>query len=132
MAHRHFAVPWLAVLTLSGCAHRQGSSPAALPANPNLQITLALRPSSPRQLDPEQFTVTLRDARGQRVSGADVTADLTMPAMEMGNNRVTLTPQAPGTYTGTGRFTMPGDWQVTIVSRRGADRAVQTFSKAVQ
>ena len=122
---------WVALI-LTGCTPRATGPPRALPADPNLQIALATRPASPRQLDPTQFLVTLKDAQKRPVSGATVTADLAMPGMDMGHDSVTLTPGAAGVYVGTGRFTMPGDWQVTVTTTRGRDRAAHVFSLSVR
>ncbi|MBV9850756.1 MAG: FixH family protein [Armatimonadetes bacterium] len=122
----------LALLALDGCAPRKDAPPGATPVNPNLRIALATRPPVPRQLDPTQFTIMVKDAHGRPISGATVTADLTMPGMDMGENKVALTPQAPGTYAGAGRFTMAGSWRVTVTAVRANDRSAQSFPITVQ
>ncbi len=121
----------VALLMLGGCAQRQASSPPTTP-NPRLQMTLAVQPPSPRQLDPAHFTLTLKDAQGRPVTKAAVTLNLIMPEMDMGKNAVTLTQQTPGTYAGTGRFTMPGDWNVRATVSKNSDNSVQVFPVTVQ
>ena len=95
-------------------------------------MTLALQPASPRQLDPTRFVVTLKNTQGQPVTGAAVALNLTMPAMDMGENTVTLTPQAPGTYAGMGRFTMAGEWNVHANASKASDCAAQAFPVRVR
>ena len=95
-------------------------------------MTLTVQPPSPRQLDPTQFILTLKDAHGRPVPGANVALNLMMPDMDMGTNTVTLTPKAPGTYTGTGRFTMAGVWSVHADVSTNDDNAVQAFPVTVR
>ena len=95
-------------------------------------MTLAVQPPTPRQLDPAQFTVTLKDARNRPVAGARISLHLTMPDMDMGRNTVTLAPQAPGIYGGTGRFTMPGVWSVHLVASLHARRSERAFPVTVR
>ena len=119
------------LLLLGGCAPRRDVPQRAAP-DPNLQMTLTVQPASPRQLDPAQFTVTLKDAHNRPVTGANVALNLMMPDMDMGTNTVTLTPRAPGTYAGTGRFTMAGLWSVHANVSTHADNAVQAFPVTVR
>jgi len=88
-------------------------------------------PAHPRQLDPTGLEVHLTDASGKPVSGAIITASLTMPTMDMGRNQVALS-GAGGAYKGAGRFTMSGSWLVTITARQGGDTLRQSFPVDVQ
>ncbi len=76
--------------------------------------------------------VHLTNAEGDTLAGARVTADPSMPAMDMGKHPVTLAPAAPGDYQTSLRFTMPGAWNVTVTAVRGRERAVQTVSVTVR
>lgn len=89
-------------------------------------------PDAPRQLDPAQFRVQILDSSGRPVSGASVTVDLTMPAMDMGRNQSAATAGAAGIYTAASRFTMPGDWQVTVQADKGALHQTQSFPLKVR
>ena len=95
-------------------------------------IALSVTPRQPRQLDPVQFQVQVKDTNQKPVPGAAVTIRLAMPAMDMGRNEVKLHEMTPlGTYAGSGRFTMPGDWQITATADKGAAHQSQTFPVTV-
>lgn len=117
----------------AGCA--QPAKPLAPPASqvsPHLRVALTVAPSPARQMDPETFTVRASDADGRPVSGAVVTISLAMPGMDMGGNEVKMHPAGPGTYIGTGRFSMDGGWQAQITAIRDKDKTVQFFPIKVQ
>ena len=90
-------------------------------------------PTYPAQMNKTQFFVQMADKQHRPVSGATVSIALTMPGMDMGQNRVTLkeTAATPGTYTGSGRFSMSGGWQMTVSADRGTVHESQTFPVAV-
>lgn len=113
-----------ALLLMAGCA-RQAVIPArtAAPAPGGARVLLTLSPAAPRALDPTTFIVHAVGSDKRPVVDARMTADLTMPGMQMPPSRVSLTPAAPGTYTGQGRFSMPGQWAVTV---SGADKGRRT------
>jgi len=87
----------------------------------------------PVQMNKTQFLVQASDKQHRPVSGATVSLDLAMPGMDMGRNVVALKEMAatPGSYTGTGRFPMAGDWQATVSAERGAVQESQTFPISV-
>lgn len=114
----------------AGCSPRPVPLPPADTAQWHLALTVA--PDKPRQLDPAQFQVRLTDSKNKPVAGATVTAGLAMPAMDMGRNEVTLREASPGTYTGIGRFTMPGAWEAAVSADKGAAHRSQTFPVSVR
>ncbi len=114
----------------TGCSPHSGSLPPTNTAH--WRIRFLLTPKSPRQLDPALLRVQVTDSRNKPVSGAAVTVELAMPAMDMGRNDVQLHETPPGTYTGTGRFTMPGDWDAAVSAGRGAAHQSQTFPVSVR
>jgi len=101
-------------------------------SDPALLMTLQIQPVHPQQLDPTQFQIRLSDRYGKPVQGAAITADLEMPSMEMGTNQVALKPVAPGVYTGIGRFTMAGSWEVHLTAGTKTQTATKTFPIEVQ
>ncbi len=113
-----------ALLLMAGCA-RQAAVPArtAAPAPGGARVLLTLSPAAPRALDATTFIVHAVGSDKRPVVNARMTADLTMPGMQMPPSRVSLTPAAPGTYTGQGRFSMPGQWAVMV---SGADKGRRT------
>lgn len=123
----------LAVLSGCGRAARVVPAPAPPPNAPAaLTITLALAPQPPQALDPVMLTAHVAGRRGVPALRARVTADLSMPGMEMPANVVTLAPSASGGYVGTARFTMPGAWLVTISAVHGRDSVKRAFPVTVR
>jgi len=66
------------------------------------------------------FEVVVVDGLDDPVEDAEVTAQLSMPAMNMPATpfRIELEAVGKGWYRGTGRLTMAGRWSVTIDVRR--------------
>ncbi|MGI4790045.1 MAG: FixH family protein [Janthinobacterium lividum] len=118
------------VLLCVGCANKAAPIPSAGTAD--WRIGLSARPAAPRQMDPAQFRVQITDRGGKPVTGAQVVVGLAMPAMDMGRNQVTALAGAAGVYTASGRFTMPGDWQVTVRADKGKAHQTQSFPITVQ
>jgi nitrogen fixation protein FixH len=95
-------------------------------------ITFALE--QPRQvalLDNYEYTVTLTDAAGKPIDGAQVSLEQDMPAMPMNSNRPLGEPLGDGRYRITGVFTMEGDWIVKIHARVAGKEYVATFDQQV-
>ena len=96
---------FLAVV-LSGCRNNYEMPPAPPPppnvVSPDLQIRLDMTPQPVRQMDQTTFTVRLTDAHARPVTGASVTADLVMPAMDMGRNAVAADAAGAGRLCGGG------------------------------
>ncbi len=122
-----------AALFSAGCTARHAAREPALAGPYTFRIALATRPASPQQMDETRFFVQIADTHHRPVSGAAVSVQLAMPAMDMGRNTVALHETAtPGTYTGTGRFTMPGDWQAAVSADLGTRHQSQTFPISVR
>ena len=124
-------------LACTGCASRVAAPPArpALPAQSSpaaWRMTLTTFPAAPRQLDPTQFQVQILGSDGKPVVGASVSVSLSMPTMDMGQNTVTAQAGTAGTYAAQSRFTMPGDWQVTVQADKGALHQSKSFPVTVQ
>ena len=80
-------------------------------------------PTPPRK-GGNTFQVKLTDAQGQAVAGAEVQVVFFMPAMPaMGMSamraQITRADKGGGLYEGRGNLPTGGNWQVTIVARRG-------------
>ncbi len=114
----------------AGCSPHLGPLPPAGKAH--WRIGFLVTPGQPRQLDPVQLQVRITDSKDKPMSGTAVTAALVMPTMDMGRNAITLHEGPPGTYTGTGRFTMPGNWMATVTADKGASHQSQTFPVSVR
>ncbi len=124
---------FLGLLLVTGCAPQ--SRPPVRAAKPGMSdgyVLLTLTPAMPRALDAVVFTVHVTGKDNRPVAGAKVTADLSMPGMEMPPNTVFLTPTTPGTYTGQGRFSMPDQWAVAVTIVDKARRTSAAFPITVR
>lgn len=112
--------PTLLVLALSAIA-LSACGPAAPPVERLEQtvdgLTIGLEATtSPRLNASEQLVVTLADAQGQPIDGAEVYVDMVMTTMPMGINRPIAEPQGQGRYLVSTAYTMLGEWDVTVVA----------------
>jgi hypothetical protein len=78
----------------------------------SLSATLRVLPYPPVPMEDTTLELALRDNEQQPVSGASVSFDLTMPAMEMPVNRPQASEVSPGVYRASAVFTMAGEWQI--------------------
>jgi len=60
------------------------------------------------------LTITVRDAGGLAVSGANVTVTTMMPSMNMSGTAQTAKPQGAGRYRADLVLGMAGNWDVTV------------------
>ena len=87
-----------------------------------LTVAFSLSPYPPAGFDQSTFSVTLTDESGQPVTDAEITLDLTMPAMPMPLNKFDLPTSGGGVYQSNGRFTMRGLWQIEVIIQRGGEK----------
>lgn len=83
------------------------------------RLQLDLDPDPP-VVGPADLTLTLHEASGAPLTGAEVRVEGTMNHAGMVPVFATLEEAEPGRYTGTLDFTMRGDW-VLIVDAKAAD-----------
>jgi Cu(I)/Ag(I) efflux system membrane fusion protein/cobalt-zinc-cadmium efflux system membrane fusion protein len=100
-----------------------GAGAASAMNAPQTTLDFSTEPSPPRK-GSNKFRVKLKDANGTPLTGAEVTATFSMPAMpQMGMAAMrissTLADKGSGVYEGTGDLGSGGTWQVSIVVRRG-------------
>ncbi len=102
-------------------------------ARPAVILDVTTIPSPPAR-GKNRVRVTLKDARGHGIDGANVTVTFVMsamPAMEMSAMRetATLTAQGAGVYEGYITLESGGTWQVTAVAtRKGRTLASRQFN----
>lgn len=101
---------------------------AAATSTPTEKLDIAFRsqPDPPRSGE-NLVDVTVRDAKGQPVSDADVAVTFFMPAMPSMNmpamrNEAKLPAAGAGVYRGSIQVMTPGRWDVTVDVRRGTQR----------
>ena len=109
------AVAVASVVSISG--QNQGTQ------KPALDITLTSKPNPPKTGD-NAFEVTVKGADGKPITDAEVSVQFymaAMPQMKMPEmkNTVTLKHQKAGTYVGTGQVMMAGQWDATVMVKRG-------------
>lgn len=107
----------LAALVLAGCS-AGATAPATgdtggAPTPAAVQVTLRVQPDPP-VAGPASFTVDVRDDQGRPLDGATVSLNGIHPGMSHGGPSGDLSAQGGGTYTGSGTFSMAGDWAVTV------------------
>lgn len=133
---RHFTCLLLAtgfLIILAACGATSGAAAQNRQEQTVDGVTVALQTAAaPRMNDAQELVVTLTDAQGMPLEGADVYLDLDMPAMSMGTNRPILSPGVDGTYRGQTAFTMSGEWTVTVVVDTNGQERRATFTVAVQ
>jgi hypothetical protein len=125
-----FISAWILVL-LTGCGTQNVNSNIDVQTKTVDGLVIALEaPKVTKLLDTASFLITLTDATGKPVEGADVYLELLMPAMPMGTNKPVATVEGPGKYRAQGVFDMIGDWQVTVHANvEGKDHAAMFISK---
>ena len=85
----------------------------------NTNVTIAVSPFPPASFQKATFDVTLKDDKGQAITDAQVTLDLTMPSMRMPTNKPTAQKAGNGKYTATATWTMRGWWRIEVIIVRG-------------
>jgi hypothetical protein len=116
---------------LWGCqraAEPEASKPT--PAAP-FQMELQVEPEKPFANKPATLRLTLRDEKGEPVTGARVTADLGMPFHDMGENKVEFAEKSSGVYEGPAKFTMEGPWEAHVIAEKNGKSARKLFDLRV-
>ncbi len=97
------------IFSLLGCA--QKDTPAFTQTQDGITATFSISPASPVAMEPVTLSLSLTDANGQAIEGAQVAYDLTMPGMSMPPNQPQATDQGQGLYLADATLTMSGDWR---------------------
>jgi nitrogen fixation protein FixH len=113
------------LLVLAACAGK--TPPEFMQAANGITATLVLTPYPPVPMETTTCVLTLTDAENQPVSAANVTFDLSMPAMAMPLNRPIATEAADGVYQAKAIFTMAGAWRIQVDVTHSGTRTTFTF-----
>ncbi|HEX9439255.1 MAG TPA: FixH family protein, partial [Roseiflexaceae bacterium] len=106
-----------ALLVLAGCGGGASGGPVKTVTQQQTtnQLTIALEaPERPQLLAEQEVLVTLTDARGVPVEGAEVWLALIMPTMQMSSNEPDAAPAGNGRYRAKAIFTMSGIWNLEV------------------
>ncbi len=101
-----FWIGWLLIFLLMGC--REQSKDLR-----DVGVDLALTPDSPC-VGPATAVVTLRDAGGQPIAGAEVKLEGNMSHAGMAPVLAETSETSPGRYEADLAFTMSGDWFILV------------------
>lgn len=105
------------LLILSSCSGAASSATSPIVTQKQLvdQLVVALEaPAKPRLLIEEDLIVTLTDAAGKPVEGAQVWLGLVMPTMQHSPNEPDAVSAGPGRYAIRALFTMVGNWNLEV------------------
>ena len=113
------------ILGLAGCVPASPKKPTTATSGA-LTMSLLITPDPPTPMRETQARLALSDSRGQPVSAAIVSMDLTMPGMAMPANRPQVLAAGDGVYMAKTIFSMAGKWKIEVtVAQAGA---TETFS----
>jgi hypothetical protein len=107
----------LALLGLSGCGGSDsvGSGKTRLQRQTVDQLTVALEgPERAPLLTEQPITITLTDASGTPVDGAEVWIGMRMPTMKMQPNEPDAVAAGNGHYRASVLYTMAGTWSLEV------------------
>jgi hypothetical protein len=123
----------LVAVTADGKTIPTPSDAAKLPENTatqkigNLNVTLALSPYPPTSFKNGSFDIMLTDDKGQAVTDATISLDLTMPGMWMPPSKPNAQAIGNGKYQGAAYWTMRGLWQIEVIITRGNEKQSAYF-----
>lgn len=120
----------IVLLLLTACSKSAGGT--LTQTQGDYTASLAFDPDPPAMMTAVGMSLTLEDASGQLVEGAEVSYDLTMPAMSMPPNQPTATEQGSGVYETEATFTMGGEWQADAMVDVNGDTVHFTFDFKVE
>ena len=78
-------------------------------------MSLTVDPDPPVPMQDALLELKLFDSKGQPISGASVSLDLTMPGMQMPMNRPKVVESSNGVYQAKTLFTMAGKWRIQVL-----------------
>lgn len=109
-----FATLLVITLGLVSCSSNTSPLQATQTAGA-LSVSLNVDPYPPVPMQDALLELRLFDSKGQPISGANVSLDLTMPGMQMPMNRPKVAESGGGVYQAKTLFTMAGKWQIQVV-----------------
>jgi len=78
------------------------------------------------------IAITVADAKGAPVSGAEVEAVLTMADMDHGEVKLAAKQVKPGVYETTAKFFMVGAWNIEVRAKKGNETASKKFRHEIK
>jgi hypothetical protein len=90
-------------------------------------VTLAITPYPPVSFQTGNFNITLKDDKGQAITDAKISLDLTMPGMWMPPSKPTAQSAGDGNYKASAPWTMRGLWRIEVIIERGGEKTSALF-----
>jgi YtkA-like/Invasin, domain 3 len=119
------------VMSLAACSAKTGDANASTSGDPGtLAVTAAFTPDPPTQ-GSDTITVTLKDASGNPVHGAQVKIATNMPTMSMKGPDLTPKDNGDGTYTTSAKLDYNTKWSFVISADANGQHATTTVEKDV-
>ena len=116
MINRQVFTTTLLVITLGLASCNSNTSPIqATQTAGALSVRLTVDPDPPVPMQDALLELKLFDSKGQPISGASVSLDLTMPGMQMPMNRPEVVESSIGVYQAKTLFTMAGKWRIQVL-----------------
>jgi nitrogen fixation protein FixH len=121
--HRLLLLPFAAVVLLLACGTGSETSEGTL------QLSATIAPDPP-VAGRNTLTIEVRDAQGQPVEGASLEVKPWMPSHGHGSTETpVVSALGEGRYRATPvTFSMPGQWEVTILATSGTDKGEKKLS----
>ncbi|WP_426446946.1 hypothetical protein ACP26L_23720 [Paenibacillus sp. S-38] len=119
------ALLWGIARLLSGEEAEEVFQPRKAFAAGNYTVEVALSEGRARVLQENPLAVSVKDAAGSPVAGAEVLVAISMPVMFCGTSRSELSETAPGLYTGSGIPLMAGRQSAGVTVRLPGGEALQ-------
>jgi nitrogen fixation protein FixH len=117
-------VPIIAIFSLFGCGQKDFQT--FTKTQDGITATFSISPASPVAMESVTLSLSLTDANGKVIEGAQVAYDLTMPGMTMPPNQPQVTAQGEGEFLADAILTMSGDWRAEVTV--AYDGKTTTFS----
>jgi hypothetical protein len=109
-----FAALLVITLGLASCSSNTSPMQATQTAGA-FSVSLNVDPHPPVPMKDTLVELKLFDSKGQPISGASVSFDLTMPGMKMPMNHPEVIESSKGVYQAKTLFSMAGKWQIQVI-----------------
>lgn len=126
----YFFILIVLAFALFGCG--QTTIPEFTQTKDGITSVFGMSPASPAMMEPTSLSLTLTDANGQALEGAQVSYDLTMPGMTMPPNQPHASDKGQGLYLADTTFTMSGDWRAEVTVIYNGKTTIFTFDFSIK
>ncbi|MFL7814105.1 MAG: FixH family protein [Anaerolineales bacterium] len=115
---------------LSSCG--QSTTYKITQTSADAKAELEISPYPPRAMEPVEMILSLKDSQGNSLVVENVEFDLTMPAMDMPENKPQSSFEGDGLYRVQALFTMAGDWRIRVSFDYAGETTTLDFDLSVK